>query len=94
MLRRTLLVIVALAWPVGQAGAQLTVQILRGMAESVPIAIVPLAWDATSEIALGRRGHRPGGSRRSGRFRAVAALAARRVAARVQARSTSRTGAC
>ena len=44
MIRRALILVLALAWPLQQAGAQLTVQILRGMAESVPIAIVPLAW--------------------------------------------------
>jgi len=49
-----------------RADAQLTVQILRGMAESVPIAVVPLGWDApgaapydvaaTVEADLGRSG--------------------------------------
>ncbi len=51
MIRRALLVLAALTLPVGQAGAQLTVQILRGMAESVPIAIVPLAWDTATGVA-------------------------------------------
>ncbi len=43
MIRRVLILFFAFSMPVGQAGAQLTVQILKGMAESVPIAIVPLA---------------------------------------------------
>jgi hypothetical protein len=41
--RRIVLVLVVMALPLGTAVAQLTVQILKGMAESVPIAIVPLA---------------------------------------------------
>ncbi|MGH8204795.1 MAG: Tol-Pal system beta propeller repeat protein TolB, partial [Steroidobacteraceae bacterium] len=44
MIRRSMILVLALASPLQQAGAQLTVQILRGMAESVPIAIVPLDW--------------------------------------------------
>ena len=69
MFRRTLLVVVALAWPLGQAGAQLTVQILRGMAESVPIAIVPLAWDANSEVPWDVAATVQADLERSGRFR-------------------------
>lgn len=42
---RALIALVAIGLPFNPAGAQLTVQILKGMAESVPIAIVPLAWD-------------------------------------------------
>ena len=43
---RALLIVLAAALLAPRSEAQLTVQILRGMAESVPIAIVPLAWDA------------------------------------------------
>ena len=67
--RRTLLVLVALAWPVSQAGAQLTVQILKGMAESVPIAIVPLAWDATGGVPYDVAATVQADLERSGRFR-------------------------
>jgi TolB protein len=42
--RRAFIALVAIGLPFNPAGAQLTVQILKGMAESVPIAIVPLAW--------------------------------------------------
>ena len=68
-LRRALLVFVALAWPVSQAGAQLTVQILKGMAESVPIAIVPLAWDATGGVPYDIAATVQADLERSGRFR-------------------------
>lgn len=43
---RALLIVSAAALLAPRSEAQLTVQILRGMAESVPIAIVPLAWDS------------------------------------------------
>jgi TolB protein len=44
---RVLIIVIATALLASRSEAQLTVQILRGMAESVPIAIVPLAWDST-----------------------------------------------
>jgi len=60
----------ALAMP--RAEAQLTVQILRGMAESVPIAIVPLGWDgpgaAPHDVAETVRAD----LERSGRFKPLA----------------------
>ncbi len=68
-IRSTLLVLVALAWPVGQAGAQLTVQILKGMAESVPIAIVPLAWNSTGDVPHDVAATVQADLERSGRFR-------------------------
>lgn len=43
---RVLILVLASALLAPPSEAQLTVQILRGMAESVPIAIVPLAWDS------------------------------------------------
>jgi len=64
-----LLVLIALAWPVSQAGAQLTVQILKGMAESVPIAIVPLAWDAAGGVPYDVAATVQADLERSGRFR-------------------------
>ena len=69
MIRRALLILFALAWPVGQASAQLTVQILRGLAESVPIAVVPLAWDAPGEMPLDIARTVHADLERSGRFR-------------------------
>lgn len=72
MVRRALLVFVALAWPAGQASAQLTVQILRGMAESVPIAIVPLAWDGSGAVPWDVAATVQADLERSGRFRPLA----------------------
>ncbi|MGH8131039.1 MAG: Tol-Pal system beta propeller repeat protein TolB, partial [Steroidobacteraceae bacterium] len=69
MIRRALLMLLVLAWPAGQAGAQLTVQILRGMAESVPIAVVPLAWDAPGEMPWDVAKTVHSDLERSGRFR-------------------------
>ncbi len=69
MLRRALLALVVLAWPASQAGAQLTVQILRGMAESVPIAVIPLAWEAPGEVPWDVAATVQADLERSGRFR-------------------------
>jgi TolB protein len=69
MSRRTLLLFFALAWPALPAGAQLTVQILKGMAESVPIAIVPLAWDGTGEVPYDVAATVQADLARSGRFK-------------------------
>ena len=44
---RALIIVIAAALLAPPSEAQLTVQILRGMAESVPIEIVPLAWDSS-----------------------------------------------
>jgi TolB protein len=69
MIRRVLILLVALTLPVGQAGAQLTVQILKGMAESVPIAIVPLAWDGAGAAPWDVAATVQADLERSGRFR-------------------------
>ena len=67
--RRFLLVLVAMAFPLGTAMAQLTVQILKGMAESVPIAIVPLAWDGSGPPPYDVAATVQADLERSGRFR-------------------------
>jgi TolB protein len=69
MIRRVLILFLALSLPVGEAGAQLTVQILKGMAESVPIAIVPLAWDGTGPAPWDVAATVQADLERSGRFR-------------------------
>jgi TolB protein len=69
MVRRALLLLLAFAWPAGQAGAQLTVQILRGMAESVPIAIVPLTWEGGGDPPYDVAATVQSDLERSGRFR-------------------------
>jgi len=69
--RRALLLLCALAWPMSQASAQLTVQILRGMAESVPIAIVPLAWEGSGQAPWDIAATVQSDLERSGRFRAL-----------------------
>ncbi len=69
MIRRVLILFLALSLPVGQAGAQLTVQILKGMAESVPIAIVPLAWDGSGPAPWDVAATVQADLERSGRFR-------------------------
>ncbi|HET8691720.1 MAG TPA: Tol-Pal system beta propeller repeat protein TolB [Steroidobacteraceae bacterium] len=67
MFRRAFVLTAALAFLLsGPSEAQLTVQILKGTAESVPIAIVPFAWEgggpaphdvaATVQADLGRSG--------------------------------------
>ena len=69
MIRRVLILFLALSLPAGQAGAQLTVQILKGMAESVPIAIVPLAWDGAGPAPWDVAATVQSDLERSGRFR-------------------------
>jgi TolB protein len=69
MFRRALILLAALAVPFNPAGAQLTVQILKGMAESVPIAIVPLAWDGASPPPYDIAATVQADLERSGRFR-------------------------
>jgi TolB protein len=69
MIRRVLILFLALSLPVGQAGAQLTVQILKGMAESVPIAIVPLAWEGAGPAPWDVAATVQADLERSGRFR-------------------------
>ena len=67
--RHALVLIAVLAWPFEPASAQLTVQILKGMAESVPIAIVPLAWDGTGAAPYDVAATVQADLERSGRFR-------------------------
>jgi TolB protein len=69
MIRRVLILFIAFSMPVGQADAQLTVQILKGMAESVPIAIVPLAWDGAGPAPWDVAATVQADLERSGRFR-------------------------
>jgi TolB protein len=67
--RRTLIAFMAFVLPLQPVGAQLTVQILKGMAESVPIAIVPLAWEGTGTAPYDVAGTVQSDLERSGRFR-------------------------
>jgi TolB protein len=67
--RRAFVAFVALILPVGLASAQLTVQILKGMAESVPIAIVPFAWDGPGPLPYDVAATVQADLERSGRFR-------------------------
>jgi TolB protein len=69
MFRRILAVLIVFAAPAAPAGAQLTVQILKGMAESVPIAIVPLGWDGPGEMPYDVAATVQADLERSGRFR-------------------------
>lgn len=67
--RRSFVALVAIGLPFNPAGAQLTVQILRGMAESVPIAVVPLAWDGSGPPPHDVAATVHADLERSGRFR-------------------------
>ncbi len=69
MLRRAWIVLLSLALPGQQSAAQLTVQILRGMAESVPIAVVPLAWESDGAAPWDVAATVQADLERSGRFR-------------------------
>ncbi len=69
MFRRILATIAILALPAAPAGAQLTVQILRGMADSVPIAVVPLAWEGPGQAPYDVAATVRADLERSGRFR-------------------------
>lgn len=66
---RVFVFLLALALPSTRGEAQLTVQILRGMAESVPIAIVPLAWDSSQPAPWDVAATVQADLERSGRFR-------------------------
>lgn len=66
---RSWIVLVALVLIASQSVAQLQVQILRGMAESVPIAVVPLAWDAPGVAPWDVAATVQADLERSGRFR-------------------------
>lgn len=69
--RRAVLVLAALSLPIQSATAQLTVQILRGMAESVPIAVIPLAWDRPEAAPWDVAATVQADLERSGRFRTL-----------------------
>jgi TolB protein len=69
-IRRLMLTLIVAAWPVANASAQLTVEILRGTAEAVPIAIVPLGWDvAAGAVPYDVAGTIHADLERSGRFK-------------------------
>jgi TolB protein len=71
-MRRTWwLPVLLLALVIPRADAQLTVQILRGMAESVPIAVVPLGWDVPDAVPYDVAATVQADLERSGRFRAL-----------------------
>jgi len=66
---RALLIVLAATLLAPRSDAQLTVQILRGTAESVPIAIVPLAWDSPEAAPWDVAKTVHADLERSGRFR-------------------------
>jgi TolB protein len=72
MLRHVLAALLVLTLHSPPAAAQLTVQILRGMEEAVPIAVVPFDWQAegTAPWDVGATVHAD--LERSGRFRPLA----------------------
>ncbi len=69
MFKRALVISLFLALASRPATAQLTVQILRGMAESVPIAVVPLAWTEPGAAPWDVAATVQADLERSGRFR-------------------------
>lgn len=69
MIRRAIAVLVLLSLQSPPAAAELTVQILRGMAEAVPIAIVPFGWESDSAAAWDVAATVQADLERSGRFR-------------------------
>jgi TolB protein len=71
MNQRALVVILLLALQAPPAAAELTVQILRGLAETVPIAIVPFGWESDSAAAWDVAATVQADLERSGRFRAL-----------------------
>jgi TolB protein len=68
---RLLAAFLVLALPVPPASAQLTVQILRGMAEAVPVAIVPFGWENSGAAPWDVAATVQADLERSGRFRAL-----------------------
>ena len=71
MIRRAIAVLVLLALQSPPAAAELTVQILRGLAEAVPIAIVPFGWESDGVAAWDVAATVQADLERSGRFRAL-----------------------
>jgi TolB protein len=71
MIRRAIAVFLLAILQSPPAAAELTVQILRGMAETVPIAIVPFGWEGDSAAAWDVAATVQADLERSGRFRAL-----------------------
>ncbi len=71
MIRRSIAVFLLAILQSPPAAAELTVQILRGMAETVPIAIVPFGWGGGSAAAWDVAATVQADLERSGRFRAL-----------------------
>ncbi len=71
MVRRATWILIALLLPVSEAAPQLTVQILRGMAETVPIAVVPFAWNGAGAAPSDVAAIVQADLERSGRFRSL-----------------------
>ena len=71
MIRRAMVLFLLAALQSAPAAAELTVQILRGMAESVPIAVVPFGWESDSAAAWDVAATVQADLERSGRFRAL-----------------------
>ena len=71
MIRRVCAVFLLAILQSPPAAAELTVQILRGMAETVPIAIVPFGWEGDSAAAWDVAATVQADLERSGRFRAL-----------------------
>ncbi len=71
MMRRAIAAFLLLALQSSPAAAQLTVQILRGMADAVPIAVVPFGWDSEGAAAWDVAATVQADLERSGRFRAL-----------------------
>jgi TolB protein len=71
MIRRVIAVLLLALLQSPPAAAELTVQILRGMAETVPIAIVPFGWESDGAAAWDVAATVEADLDRSGRFRAL-----------------------
>lgn len=69
LLRRAMVLFFVLASP--PAAAQLTVQIVRGMADAVPIAVVPFGWVGADAAPWDAAATVQADLERSGRFRAL-----------------------
>ncbi|MBF8292662.1 MAG: hypothetical protein HW392_1489 [Steroidobacteraceae bacterium] len=73
MIRRSIAVLLLAILQSPPAAAELTVQILRGMAETVPIAIVPFGWEGGSAAAWDVAATVQADLERSGRFQPTGA---------------------
>ncbi|MBM5811794.1 MAG: Tol-Pal system beta propeller repeat protein TolB [Gammaproteobacteria bacterium] len=70
-IRRVVVALAALVVVAPPAHAELTVQILRGMAEAVPVAIVPFGWEGSEPAPWDVAATVQADLERSGRFRAL-----------------------